>query len=200
MKKAEEDAMRLLKGQFSLIDFLEQIKVLKKMGSLQDVVEKMPFFPDGLPEGVQVDDREVFKIESIIHSMTKKERIDPSLFDKQPARVARVAKGSGRGEADVKDLLQRFNWMKKMIGDIGSQAGLLAKIPGMKQLAMARKLRSAVKMQGGGGMMDQLAGEMLESAVASMRPTKLSHVSQRIKKKAKRKQERKARKKARRKK
>jgi signal recognition particle subunit SRP54 len=199
MKKAEEDAMRLLRGQFSLIDFLEQIKVLKKMGSLQDVVEKMPFFPDGLPQGVQVDDREIFKIESIIHSMTKKERVDPSLFEAQPGRVARVAKGSGRGEADVKDLLQRFNWMKKMIGDIGSQAGLLARIPGMKQLAMARRLRGAVRMQGG-GMMDQLAGEMLESAVASMRPTKLSHASRREKRKAKRKLERKARKKARRKK
>jgi signal recognition particle subunit SRP54 len=201
MKKAEEDAMRLLKGQFSLIDFLEQIKILKKMGSLQDVVEKMPFFPDGLPEDVNLDEREVYKIESIIHSMTRTEKIDPALFDRQPKRIARVARGSGRDEKEVKELLKRFNWMKKMMGDISSQAGLLAKIPGMKQLAMARKLKDAVKMGGpGAGVMNQLAGEMLETAVASMRTTKLQRTGSRVKKKAKRKQERKARKKARKKK
>lgn len=198
VKKAEEDAMRLLKGRFSLIDFLEQIKVLKKMGSLQDVVEKMPFFPDGLPADVQVDDREIFKIESIIQSMTEMERIDPSLFDKQPGRIMRVARGCGRGEKDIKDLLKRFSWMKKMMGDIGNQAGLLAKIPGMKQMAMAKKLKQSVKMGGGGGgMMDQLAGEMLETAVANIRTTKAHRAGNLQKKKAKRKQERKARKKAR---
>jgi len=200
MKKAEEDAMRLLRGQFTLIDFLEQIKILKKMGSLQDVVEKMPFFPEGLPKDVQLDDREIFKIESIIQSMTRKERIDPSLFDKQPARVARVARGSGRNEKEIKDLLQRFTWMRKMMGDISSQAGLLARIPGMKQLAMARKLKDAVKMGGpGGGMIDKLAGEMLETAVAGMKPARAHKSGDRDRKRAKRKQERKARKKGRKK-
>ncbi len=199
VKKAEEDAMRLLKGHFSLIDFLEQIKTLKKMGSLQDVVEKMPFFPDGMPADVQVDEREIFKIESVIQSMTKMEKLDPGLFDKQPSRVARVAKGSGRAEKDVKALLERFGAMKKMMGDISSQAGLLAKIPGMKQLAMAKKLKQAVKMGGGpgGGVMDHLAGEMLESAVAGMKTTKAQRGSDRNKKKSKRKQAKKARKKSR---
>jgi len=199
-KKAEEDAMRMLRGQFTLVDFLEQIKILKKMGSLQDIVEKMPFFPDGLPDEVQVDDREIIKIESIIQSMTKKERIDPSIFDREPRRITRVAKGSGRNESDVKGLIERFKWMKKMIGDIGAQAGLLAKIPGMKQLAMAKRLKEAVQLKGGGGIMDKLTGEMLEEAVASMRTTKIAKSNLKDKRKAKRKLEKKARKKARRKK
>jgi len=199
MKKAEEDAMRLLKGRFNLTDFLEQLKVLKKMGSLQDVVEKMPFFPDGLPGNVQMDDREIVRIESVIQSMTKAEKANPALFDKSPSRLARVARGSGRSEKDVKDLLQRFAWMQKLIGDIGAQAGLLAKIPGFKQMAMARRLKDAVKMSGGGGPMDMLAGEMLESAVAGMKGTRATRPGERSRKKSKRKQERKARKKGRRK-
>ena len=48
-KQAEEDAARMLKGQFSLTDFLGQIKAIRKMGPLQDLVEKLPFFPGGFP-------------------------------------------------------------------------------------------------------------------------------------------------------
>src|SRR5262249_838773 len=55
-EKAEEDAMRMLKGKFDMQDFLEQIEVIQKMGSLRDLFEKMPFFGGQLPEGVSLDD------------------------------------------------------------------------------------------------------------------------------------------------
>jgi signal recognition particle subunit SRP54 len=206
-EKAEKDAQRMLRGQFSFGDFLEQIKTLQKMGSLQDVFDKMPFFPEGMPAGLQLDDRELVKIEAMINSMTKGERLRPELFDREPTRIERVARGSGRKADEVKELLTKFNWMRELMGNIGQQAGLLAKIPGMKQLAMARKMRDFVKMQGGGlGNMAGLADHMLEAAVASQgggtgpaakgkhRPQKDSE-----KRKSKRKQQRKARKKARRK-
>jgi signal recognition particle subunit SRP54 len=202
--KAEKDAKKLLKGSFSFDDFLEQITTLKKMGSLQDIVEKMPFFPEGMPEGMNLDDRELGRIEAIVNSMTAKERIDPDLFDAQPSRLERVARGCGREEKDVKELIARFKWMRELMGGIGQQAGMLAKIPGMKQMAMARKLRDKVRFQGAGGM-EGIAAEMLESAVADMggpggpkKQPRGGKVSK-ARKKNKRKQQRKSRKKSRRK-
>ena len=204
-RKAEKDAMKLLKGSFSLADFVEQIRLLKKMGSLEDLFDKMPFFPDGLPQGFKApDERELGKVEAIISSMTKDERTDPDLFVRQPKRLARVAKGSGRTDVEVKDLLDKFQGMRKMIGDIGAQAGLLAKIPGMRQLAVARKLKDAVRLQGGGGM-QQLQETILEAAVAAQGGGGAGggksvgvRVGDRKDKKKRRKDERKARKKGRR--
>ncbi len=200
-KKAEEDARRLLKGSFGFDDFLDQIHTLKKMGNLKDIIEKMPFFPEGLPEGMNVDDRELVRIESIVHSMTRQERYDPELFEKQPSRVERVARGCGRQARDVTELISRFKWMRDLMGGIGQQAGLLAKIPGMKQMAMARKLKEQIRIRGAGAM-EGIAAEMLESAVAEMGgggqaalKTRKESVSQ---KKNRRKQQRKSRKKSRR--
>ena len=215
-QKAEEDATRMLRGHFSLEDFLEQIKTLQKMGNLTDVFDKMPFFPDGLPDGVQLDDKELVKIQAMIHSMTKLERARPDVFDREPTRIDRVAKGSGRSEDDVKELLQKFSWMRDLMGNIGQQAGLLGKIPGMKQLAMARKMREVVKTQGGGAgnPMGSITDSMLEAAVAagpggggmpnltgappSGRSSDSQSPGKKHKRKAKRKQQRKARKKNRR--
>ncbi len=77
-EKAEEDAVRMLKGKFDMQDFLEQIRMIQKMGSLKDLFEKMPFFGGGLPEGVNLDDQELVKIEAMISSMTREERAQPA--------------------------------------------------------------------------------------------------------------------------
>src|SRR5688572_13481946 len=61
-EKAEEDALRMLKGKFDMQDFLEQIRLIQKMGSLKDLFEKLPFFGGGLPEGINLDDKELVKI------------------------------------------------------------------------------------------------------------------------------------------
>jgi signal recognition particle subunit SRP54 len=209
--KAEKDAKRMLRGQFNMLDFLEQIRSIKKMGSLGDLIDKLPFFQDGLPEGMNVDDRELVKIESIIQSMTKKERIDVALFDKQPSRVDRVARGSGREVKEVKDLLVRFKGVRDMMGNIGAQAGLLSKVPGMKQLAMARKMKGAMQPGGMPGMpaipgmpgvaMGGLGDEMLQAAIADGAGgsgRKKRTASGKAKAKAKRKQAKKSRKKGRR--
>lgn len=211
-QKAEEDAARMLRGHFSFTDFLDQIKMLQKMGSLQDIFEKMPFFPEGLPDGVQLDDRELVKIEAMISSMTNLERSRPDVFDREPTRADRVARGSGRKPEEVKDLLKKFTMMRDLMGNIGTQAGILGKIPGMKQLAMARRMREAVKMQGGANNpMAGITDQMLEAAVAaqpggpggppgggSKSPTRYRSASTKAKRKSKRKQQRKARKKGRR--
>jgi signal recognition particle subunit SRP54 len=212
-EKAERDARRMLRGQFTMFDFLEQIRAIRKMGSLGDLLEKLPFFADGMPEGLNVDDKELVKIEAIIQSMTKHERIDVALF-KQPGRVERVARGSGRDVKEVRSLLERFGAVRDMMGSIGQQAGLLAKVPGMRQLAMARKLKGA--MGGGGrpgvpglpglpgmpglpgGMMGGLADEMLAAAVADRSgKRKVVSASAKAKNKNKRKDQRKARRRSR---
>src|SRR4029079_7625950 len=79
-EKAEEDAIRMLKGKFDMQDFLEQIRMIQKMGSLKDLFDKLPFFGGQLPEGVNLDDRELTKIEAMISSMTVTERTKPECF------------------------------------------------------------------------------------------------------------------------
>ena len=160
-EKAEEDAVRMLKGKFDMQDFLEQIRVIQKMGSLKDIFEKMPFFGGALPEGVNLDDRELTKIEAMINSMTAEERRRPERFvvtsweeitsqqgkktkrksaDYDPKRVRRVALGSGRKESEVKELLAKFAQMRQMMVQLGASTGLLGKIPGFKQFAQMKKL------------------------------------------------------------
>jgi signal recognition particle subunit SRP54 len=173
-EKAEEDALRMLKGKFDMQDFLEQIRLIQKMGSLKDLFEKLPFFGGGLPEGVNLDDRELTKIEAMISSMTREERTNPQVFvattwedfvatsgrqakrrraDFNPGRVRRVSKGSGRSEQDVKELLQKFAQMRQMMVQLGASTGLMGKIPGFKQFSQMKKLANMdinALMAGGG--------------------------------------------------
>ncbi len=108
------------------------------MGSLSDLFAKLPF-GDMLPSGANLDDSQLVKIQSMINSMTKAERINPKLLDKQ--RVLRVSKGSGRSVSDVNDLVTKFFQMKKVMGTLGKSTGLLGKIPGMGQLKQMKKMK-----------------------------------------------------------
>jgi signal recognition particle subunit SRP54 len=174
-EKAEEDALRMLKGKFDMQDFLEQIKLIQKMGSLKDLFEKLPFFGGAMPEGVNLDDRELTKIEAMISSMTRDERTNPQVFvattwedfmatsghkakrrraDFNPSRVKRVSKGSGRTEQEVKELLQKFAQMRQMMVQLGASTGLMGKIPGFKQFSQMKKLANMDinQLMGAGGM------------------------------------------------
>ncbi len=206
-QKAEEDAKRMLQGNFTFDDFLEQISMIQQMGPLQDIFEKLPGFSDAMPEGFSVDDKELIKVKAMVSSMTRDERRNAELFRREPSRLRRVAKGSGREPKEVAELLQRFAFMQQMMGNIGSQAGMLGKLPGMKQLAMARNLKSAVKTQGleHNPMMANLADELLQAAVAEQGgmvpgggvPPTTTRRAKKEDKKKKRKAQRKARRKSR---
>ena len=180
-EKAEEDALRMLKGKFDMQDFLEQIRLIQKMGSLKDLFEKLPFFSGGMPEGVNLDDRELTKIEAMISSMTLEERVDPQVFvattwedfattagkqakrrraDFHPGRVKRIAAGSGRSETEVKELLQKFAQMRQMMVQLGASTGLMGKIPGFKQFSQMKKLANmdiGALMGAGGGLPEGMA-------------------------------------------
>jgi signal recognition particle subunit SRP54 len=151
-KKAEEDAARMLQGEFTLEDFLDQIRMIQKMGSLRDLVDKIPMLGGQIPEGVDLDDRELVRIEAMIQSMTRSEKLDPYLLVREPGRAKRIAKGSAQPEQAVGELVQKFLFMKQMIGNVGQNMGLMGKIPGMKQVGMAKNLRKAMAAGGMPGM------------------------------------------------
>ncbi|MDP3502913.1 MAG: signal recognition particle protein [Myxococcales bacterium] len=137
-KKAEEDAKKLLSGNFSMKDFVDQIRTVRKMGPLKDLLEKFPLFGD-MTEQMNPDEKELDKIEALYNSMTEQERKTPSVI--KQSRIDRIAKGSGRKPQDVSELLQKFTMMQQMMGSIGDNPGLLGNIPGFKQLAQMSKLK-----------------------------------------------------------
>lgn len=153
-EKAEADAERMLKGDFTFSDFLEQLRTLKKMGSMKDVFEKLPFFNEALPKDANVGDGELVRIEAMIQSMTQHERQQPELL-MDDSRCRRIARGSGRETHEVRDLYGRFRMMKDMMGAIGKQPGLLGKLPGFKQM----KQLGAMKNMDMSGLFDDM-GDM----------------------------------------
>jgi signal recognition particle subunit SRP54 len=87
-EQAEQDAERILKGQFTMDDLLGQLRTIQKMGPLRDVMAKLPMF-GSMAE--QVDERELVKVQAMIHSMTPGERTEPDLINKSRAhRIART--------------------------------------------------------------------------------------------------------------
>jgi signal recognition particle subunit SRP54 len=199
----------MLKGKFDMNDFLEQIGVLKKMGSLSDMVDKIPGISEAMPEGAKVDDRELVRIGAMISSMTEDERRHPERFvvtsweeivdggkrkKKRSAfydqgRLKRVARGSGHKETEVADLLNRFAMMRQLMMQIGMSSGLLGKIPGFKQLAQMKKFA--------GIDVNQLAGMMNTPSAERGHFQAPKRNVDKAKEKRKRKDARKARKKGR---
>ncbi|MEO8177837.1 MAG: signal recognition particle protein [Deltaproteobacteria bacterium] len=145
-KQAEADAARMLSGEFTLEDFLQQVRMIQQMGPLKDLVEKIPGMGAMLPAGAELDGKEFAKIEAMIQSMTRAEKRDAQLLVREPSRAARVSRGSGTPVEAVNELVNKFVFIKQMMGSMGGGAGgLLGKLPGMKGLAMARNLRRAAK-------------------------------------------------------
>jgi signal recognition particle subunit SRP54 len=116
-KKAEEDAEKLLRGDFTFDDFLKQLKVMKKMGSLTDIIGKLPLGQFGMPQGMKVDDREIVRVEAIISSMTTHERNHPDCLN--DSRISRISKGCGQPRPKVVELIARFNTMKQVMLGLG---------------------------------------------------------------------------------
>jgi signal recognition particle subunit SRP54 len=148
-EQAEADARKLLSGDFTLEDFVGQIQMVRKMGPLGELMEKFPLFGD-LPEGFQFDDQALGKIVAMIGSMTLVERRRPDTITEP--RLKRIAKGSGRSEKEVRNLLKQYNAMRMVMKQVGSAPGLLSRLPGVKNLMNLRQLQ-------GKGMEDVLGSD-----------------------------------------
>jgi signal recognition particle subunit SRP54 len=115
---------KLRKGQLTLQDFLDQMRQVRKMGPLQNVLGMLPGVPKEI-KNAEIDDRDINRIEAIIHSMTPAERENPSIIN--GSRRVRIAEGSGVTPADVNGLLKQFKMVQQMMKGVGK--GRMPKLP-----------------------------------------------------------------------
>ncbi len=111
-KQAQKLEEKLRKNQFTFDDFLEQLKTIKKMGSIRDLLGMLPGMDKAL-KGVNVDEKNFTRVEAIVLSMTKAERNNPKILN--GTRRKRIADGSGTTIQDVNRLLKQFEEMNKMM-------------------------------------------------------------------------------------
>ena len=105
-------AQRLLEGTFTLDDFVDQLRQVRQMGDLSNIMSMMPGVPKEMREA-DIDEREIDRAEAIVLSMTPEERIKPDVIE--GSRRARIANGSGTTLAQVGNLLKQFKEMRKMM-------------------------------------------------------------------------------------
>lgn len=110
-KKAEEAAKKLAENRFDMNDLLDQFQQIKKMGSLKSVLSMLPGMEKQLRD-VDIDDRQMLRVEAIIQSMTAKERRKPEILN--ASRRRRIAAGCGQTVEDVNRLIKQYEQMKKM--------------------------------------------------------------------------------------
>ena len=113
-EQAKELSQKLRKAEFDYNDFLTQMQQIKKMGGMGSILSMMPGVGSQL-SGIDMDEgeRSLRRVESIILSMTKEERANPSLIN--PSRKQRIAKGAGVDVSEVNRLVKQFDQMKKMM-------------------------------------------------------------------------------------
>ena len=128
-KNALEMEKKFREQTFSLEDFLEQLYQLKKMGNLDQIIGMMPGVKAGSLKDAQVDESQMKRIEAIILSMTREERLRPETIN--GSRRKRIAKGSGTSVEEVNKLLRQFDQMKKLMKQF-SKPGKLRGFGGMK--------------------------------------------------------------------
>jgi signal recognition particle subunit SRP54 len=119
--ETEQLEEKLKKNKFDFDDFLKQIKVIKKMGSLSSLLGMVPGISSQI-RNAQIDDKALVKVEAIISSMTIKERRNPKILNGN--RRKRIARGSGTSVQDVNRMVKQFSQMQKMIGKISGKGGL----------------------------------------------------------------------------
>ena len=133
-KKAAEMAEKLMKNRFTLQDYLEQLRSMKDMGSIEDILGMMPGVDAKALKGAKIDPKAMARTEAIILSMTPKERENPSILN--ASRKKRIAAGAGTSVVEINRLLKGFDAMNAMV----------------KQMSGSRKGRKMAKRMGMFGM------------------------------------------------
>lgn len=127
---AKKLANKLKENDFDLNDLVEQMKQIRKMGPIKQIIGMLPGVGDKIND-MDIDDRQLNRLEAMITSMTPAERAKPSIIN--PSRKKRIAAGSGNSVADVNRLLRQFEEMQKMMKQLG--------ISGRNQKGKKNKLR-----------------------------------------------------------
>jgi len=108
---------KILKNQFNLEDFKDQLFQIQKMGNINEIMNMIPGIPGKMKNKVNMDERQIIWTEAIINSMTEKERKNPQIIN--GSRRSRIASGSGRSVQEVNQLLKQFTEMQKMMKKFG---------------------------------------------------------------------------------
>ena len=131
----EEEAIELekkiKKNEFTLDDYLDQMKKIRKMGSFKQILAMLPGIPKEIRD-VEIDEKQLLRIDAIITSMTKEERRNPKILN--ASRRQRIAKGSGNKVQDINRFITQFEQMQKMMKSMMNGNGKYPKIPGMNKL------------------------------------------------------------------
>ena len=146
--EAEKMAAKVASGQdFTLADFLVQMQQLKNMGSMKKMLGMLPGMAQMRDQLDQFDEREVGRIEAIIHSMTPAERENPKIIN--GSRRARIAKGSGTTTTAINQLLERFENAQKMMRQMSKGGGMgpggMPAMPGGPGMGMGKKSRGKTR-------------------------------------------------------
>ena len=128
-KQAEETAKRLEQNKFDMNDLLSQFQQIKKMGSIKSLLSMLPGMDKQLRD-VDIDDRQMLRVEAVIKSMTKKEREKPDIIN--ASRRRRIAAGAGVKVEDVNKLLRQYEQMKKMFKQMSTKGGKRNLMRGMR--------------------------------------------------------------------
>ena len=117
--QARELEQKVRKNDFTLDDFLSQLRQVRKMGSMADLVKMIPGLSRALPKDIEIDERDTKRIEAIICSMTMRERARPDILN--ASRRRRIAIGSGTQVAEVNRLVKQFDSARQMMKQFGGK-------------------------------------------------------------------------------
>ncbi len=146
-KQAEAAVVKLLQDEFTFEDFLFQLRAMKKLGPLKDVLGMMPGGLGAQLKDVPIHDKMLDHVEAMICSMTREERLRPDVLD--GSRRRRIARGSGRTVEDVNQLLKQYQGMRTMMKQLKS-GGMFGRL-------------AAKMMPGGGGALKDYKASQVEA-------------------------------------
>ena len=165
---------KLQRNEFTLQDMLEQFQSVKKMGSMQSILDMMPGM-SGV-DASQMDLSTLKKNEAIIQSMTYKERLNHLIIG--PSRRKRIAKGSGTSVADVNKLLKQFEKTKLMMKKVSRNKGMQGKL--MNQMGIDPSMMGGLGGAGGMGGMGGLPAGMDLNSLKGMDMKKLQELAKKF--------------------
>jgi signal recognition particle subunit SRP54 len=128
MEEAKALEQKLRKNEFTLDDFLDQLRQVRKMGSMSEIVKMIPGMQKVMPKDLEIDERDVKRVEAIICSMTRYERRRPDVLN--ASRRRRIAHGSGTQVSDVNRLVKQFETSRQMMKQLGGSKRPRLPIPG----------------------------------------------------------------------
>jgi signal recognition particle subunit SRP54 len=146
-QEAQASYEKLVMGTFTLEDMLSQLRMIRKMGPIKKIMGMMPGM-SGMASQLDVDDKQMNRLEALFTSMTPRERLHPDTIDM--SRRRRIARGSGQDVGAVNELLKRHKEMGRMMKQMG-KLGLGAKMGAKAKRESLRDMSPSGELAGGGG-------------------------------------------------